>query len=148
MPLDETLWEHHNMPKVSERLTADYNHIPNSRFVKLNHANWKKRKKKKQLRYLWHHKHICASQRLAHCQCSGKWQICSIGAMRDKYDLDPFIETSCSEDRKKGSMKLVAPNRLERWKMTKYGAWHHFLITNHLLVFSAIKSTFQKKKLF
>ncbi len=27
------------MSKVSERLTADNNHIPNSRFVKLNHAN-------------------------------------------------------------------------------------------------------------
>ncbi len=52
MPLDETLWEHHNMSTVSKRLTTDNNHIPNSRFVKLNHANWKKRKKKKQLRYL------------------------------------------------------------------------------------------------
>jgi hypothetical protein len=40
-------------------------------------------------------------------------KICSIGAMRDKYDLDPFTETSCSEHRKKGSMKVVAPNRQE-----------------------------------
>jgi len=38
-------------------------------------------------------------------------KICSIGAMRDKYDLDPFTETSCSEHRKKGSMKIVAPSR-------------------------------------
>ncbi len=29
---------------------------------------------------------------------------------RDKYDLDPITETSCSEHRKKGSMKLVAPS--------------------------------------
>jgi hypothetical protein len=70
-----------------------------------------KKKKEKKLKYLWHHKHICASQRLAHCHCFGKWQICSIGAMRDKYDLDPFTETSYSEHRKKGSMKLAAPSR-------------------------------------
>jgi hypothetical protein len=38
-------------------------------------------------------------------------KICSTGAMRDKYDLDPFTETSCSEHRKKGSMKVVAPSR-------------------------------------
>jgi hypothetical protein len=34
------------MSKVSERLTVDNNRMPNSIFVKLNHANWKKKKEK------------------------------------------------------------------------------------------------------
>jgi hypothetical protein len=39
---------------------------------------------------------------------------CTLPVLWKMADLDPFTETSCSEDRKKGSMKLVAPNRLER----------------------------------
>jgi hypothetical protein len=45
-PIPEQIPKHNDALIMSERLTADNNHIPNSRFVKLNHANSKKERRK------------------------------------------------------------------------------------------------------
>jgi hypothetical protein len=50
----------------------------------------------------------------------------TIAVKNGKYDLDPFTETSCSEHREKGCLKLVAPRQFQRWKL--FSINHHWYI--------------------